>query len=94
MGGDKRDYSREGRKKMSKKDRKKADGENCNTTNCTKYDCQTCQDKFCSTCTEMKPAEYKVLLNYVGQWDCEVCRKVEEEKKKESEDKPAMSARG
>jgi hypothetical protein len=80
MVGDKRDYSLQVRKKMTEKERKKMDCNNCNTTNCTKYDCQTCTAELCSTCTEIKPAEYKVLLNYVGQWDCEHCRREEKEK--------------
>jgi hypothetical protein len=30
--------------------------------------------QFCSDCTNLKPADHKVLLNYGGRWDCQDCR--------------------
>jgi hypothetical protein len=78
--------------KMSERDKKKKKCDYCQVPNFTKYDGQTCDGEFCSDCTNLKPADCKVILSYCGHWECKACRELPEEQ--EFEDKPAMGATG
>jgi hypothetical protein len=59
---------------MSERDNNKKKSDHCTVTNFTKYDCQTCKGEFCSDCTNLKPADCKVILSYCGYWNCKACR--------------------
>jgi hypothetical protein len=50
-------------RKMSERDKKKKKCDYCQVPNFTKYDCQTCKGEFCSDCTNLKPADCKVILS-------------------------------
>jgi hypothetical protein len=69
--------SEDGRKdscKMSERDNKKKKCDHCHVPNFTNYNCQTCKGEFCSDCTNLKPADCKVILSYCGHWNCKACR--------------------
>jgi hypothetical protein len=60
--------------KMSERDNKKKKCDHCHVPNFTKYNCPTCKGEFCSDCTNLKPANCKVILSYCGHWNCKACR--------------------
>jgi hypothetical protein len=40
----------------------------------SRIDSQTCKGEFCSDCTNLKPADCKVIRSYCGHWNCKACR--------------------
>jgi hypothetical protein len=66
-GGSTFPATEDGRKdscKMSERDNKKKKFDRCHLPNFTNYDCQTCKGEFCSDCTNLKPADWKVFQSY------------------------------
>jgi hypothetical protein len=63
---------------MSERDKKKKKCDDCQVPNFTKYDCRTCDGEYCSDCTNLKPADCKVILSYCGYWECKACKELPE----------------